>query len=148
MWYTLFNIRKIRLFHTQYPIQLLVQIMVHQLQQCPSNRCAAVQNAAAHIIFNHANPLLIKLHWLPVAACIKFTPFVQTYRVLAGCTPSYLNSLVRASAKLRRLCSARVSSGKAVCSDMVIQTIFIQAGLQAHLDQSVTDIDDVSDRLT
>ena len=36
-----------------------------------------IQNAAARLVFNqpkraHVTPLLIELHWLPVAACIKF----------------------------------------------------------------------------
>lgn len=41
-------------------------------------------------------PVLITLHWLPVAACINFKSLVLTYRVLAGSAPSYLNNCVPA----------------------------------------------------
>ena len=43
------------------------------------------------------NPLLIELHWLPVAARIKFKPLMIAYRVIAGYAPTYLNALVRAN---------------------------------------------------
>src|SRR4029434_9060346 len=45
------------------------------------------QNAAARLVFNqpkraHVTPLLIELHWLPVAARIKFKSFQVTYACL------------------------------------------------------------------
>src|SRR4029434_11094321 len=48
-----------------------------------------IQNAAARLVFNqpkraHVTPLLIDLHWLPVAARIKFKSLIFAYRVLAG----------------------------------------------------------------
>src|SRR4029434_542861 len=42
-------------------------------------------------------PLLIELHWLPVAARIKFKSLMLAYRVIAGSAPTYLNALVRAN---------------------------------------------------
>ena len=39
-------------------------------------------------------PLLIELHWLPVAARIKFKSLMLAYRVLDGSAPTYLNALV------------------------------------------------------
>ena len=41
----------------------------------------------------HVTPLLIELHWLPVAARIKFKSLMLAYRVLAGSAPTYLNAL-------------------------------------------------------
>src|SRR4029434_6472653 len=41
--------------------------------------------------------LLIELHWLPVAARIKFKSLMLAYRVLTGSAPTYLNALVRAN---------------------------------------------------
>ena len=37
--------------------------------------------------------LLIELHWLPVAARIKFMSLMLAYRVLDGSAPTYLNAL-------------------------------------------------------
>ena len=70
-----------------------------------------IQNAAAHLVFNqpqraHVTPLLIELHWLPVAARIKFKSLLLAYRVLAGSAPIYLNALVRANVTPRMLRSS------------------------------------------
>src|SRR4029434_2660941 len=51
-------------------------------------------------------PLLIELHYLPVAARIKFLSLMLAYRVLAGSAPTYLNALVRANGTPRMLCSS------------------------------------------
>src|SRR4029434_1705315 len=45
----------------------------------------------------HVTPLLTELHWLPVAARIKFKSLLLAYRMLAGSAPIYLNALVRAN---------------------------------------------------
>src|SRR4029434_167176 len=42
-------------------------------------------------------PLLIELHWLPVAARIKFKSLMLAYRVLTGSAPTYLNALATAN---------------------------------------------------
>src|SRR4029434_4629649 len=70
-----------------------------------------IQNAAARLVFNqpkraHVTPLLIDLHWLPVAARIKFKSLMLAYRVLAGSAPNYLNALVRANVTSRTLRSS------------------------------------------
>ena len=49
--------------------------------------------AAARLVFNqpkraHVTRLLIELHWLPVAARIKFKSLMLAYRVLAGSAPT------------------------------------------------------------
>src|SRR4029434_218720 len=51
-------------------------------------------------------PLLIELHWLPVAARIKFKSLMLAYRVLDGSAPTYLNALVRPNVTRRMLCSS------------------------------------------
>ncbi|KAJ8379879.1 hypothetical protein SKAU_G00006570 [Synaphobranchus kaupii] len=88
--FLLYNIR-IRLYRTTYSTQLLVQTMVtSRLDYCNSllaslPACAIlplqlIQNAAARLVFNlpkfsHVTPLLRSLHWLPVAARIRFRPW-------------------------------------------------------------------------
>src|SRR4029434_9669863 len=47
----------------------------------------------------------IELHWLPVAARIKFKSLMLAYRVIAGSAPTYLNALVRANVTPRTLSS-------------------------------------------
>src|SRR4029434_4136808 len=40
-----------------------------------------------HHVYLFVTPLLIELHWLPVAARIKFKPLMIAYRVIAGSAP-------------------------------------------------------------
>ena len=98
--FALFNIRKIRPYLTQYATQLLVQTLVSSrldycnalltgLPACVVKPLQMIQNAAARLVFNqpkraHVTPLLIELHWLPVAARIKFKSLMLAYRVIAG----------------------------------------------------------------
>ncbi len=86
--FALHNIRKIRPFLTEHAAQLLVQaLVISRLDYCnalladlPSNTIKPlqmIQNAAARLVFNEpkrtrVTPLFISLHWLPVAARIKF----------------------------------------------------------------------------
>ncbi len=42
----------------------------------------------------HVTPLFISLHWLPVAACIKFKTLMLAYRTATGSAPSYFHSLI------------------------------------------------------
>src|SRR4029434_10306134 len=65
----------------------------------------------ARLVFNepkrvHVTPLLIDLHWLPVAARIKLQSLMPAYIVLAGSAPTYLNALVRANVTPRMLHSS------------------------------------------
>ncbi|KAJ8334024.1 hypothetical protein SKAU_G00413430 [Synaphobranchus kaupii] len=87
--FLLYNIRRIQPYLTTYSTQLLVQTIVTScLDYCNSPlaslpACAIlplqlIQNAAARLVFNlpefsHVNPLLRSLHWLPVAARIRFS---------------------------------------------------------------------------
>ncbi len=70
-----------------------------------------IQNAAAQLVFNepkraHVTPLFISLHWLPVAAHIKFKTLMLAYRTTTGSAPSYFHSLLRIYIPFRSLRSA------------------------------------------
>src|SRR4029434_3703975 len=104
--FALFNIRKIRPYLTQYATQLLVQTLMSSrldycndlltgLPACVGKPLQMIQNAAARVVFTHpkrahVTRLLIELHWLPVAARIKFKSLMLAYRVLTGSAPTYL----------------------------------------------------------
>ncbi len=58
-----------------------------------------IQNAAARLVFNepkrvHVTPLFISLHWLPVAARIKFKTQMLAYKTTTGSAPAYFHSLL------------------------------------------------------
>ncbi len=70
-----------------------------------------IQNAAARLIFNepkkmHVTPLFINLHWLPIAARIKFKALMFALRTTSGSAPFYLNSLLQIYMPFRSLRSA------------------------------------------
>ncbi len=70
-----------------------------------------IQNAAARLIFNepkrmHVTPLFINLHWLPIAARIKFKTLMFAYKTTTGSAPLYLNSLLQTYVPSRSLRSA------------------------------------------
>ncbi len=86
--FALYNIKKIRPFLSEHATQLLVQALVlSRLDYCNAllaglpassiKHLQLIQNAAARLIFNepkttHVTFLFINLHWLPIAAHIKF----------------------------------------------------------------------------
>ncbi len=70
-----------------------------------------IQNVAARLIFNepkimHITPLFINLHWLTIAARIKFKASMVVYRTTSGSAPLYLNSLLQTYMPSRSLRSA------------------------------------------
>ncbi len=102
--FALYNIKKIRPFLSEHATQLLVQALVSVqtwLLQCSLGRSSShfikplqlIQNAAARLIFNepkrtHVTPLFISVHWLPIAARIKFKALIFAFRTtLWLCTP-------------------------------------------------------------
>lgn len=121
--FSLFNIRKIRPYLTQHATQLLVQtLVISRLDYCNAlltglPACAVkplqmIQNAAARLVYNqpkrsHVTPLFIELHWLPLAARIKFKALMLAYRVVSGSAPVYLNTLLKTYTPLRPLRSAK-----------------------------------------
>ncbi len=120
--FALHNIRKIRPFLIKHAAQLLVQaLVISRLDYCnallaglPSNTIKPlqmIQNAAARLVFNepkraHVTPLFISLHWLPVAAHIKFKTLMLAYRTTTGSAPAYFHSLLRIYIPSRSLRSA------------------------------------------
>ncbi len=109
--FALYHIKKIRPFLSEYATQLLVQALVlSRLDYCnallaglPASSIKPlqlIQNATARLIFNepkrtHVTPLFINLHWLPIAARIKFKALMFTYKTTSGSAPLYLNSLLQ-----------------------------------------------------
>ncbi len=99
-----------RSFLTQHAAQLFVQaLVISRLDYCnallagpPSctiKPLQMIQNAAARLVFSeprraHVTPLFVSLHWLPVAARIKFKTLMLAYRTATGSAPSYLHSLM------------------------------------------------------
>uniref|UniRef100_A0A8C1VQ90 Reverse transcriptase domain-containing protein n=1 Tax=Cyprinus carpio TaxID=7962 RepID=A0A8C1VQ90_CYPCA len=108
--FALHNIRKIRFFLTEHAAQLLVQaLVISRLDFCnallaglPSSTIKSlqmIQNAAARLVFNeprraYVTPLFISLHWLLVAARIKFKTLMLAYRTATGSAPTYFHSLL------------------------------------------------------
>ncbi len=54
----------------------------------------------------HVTRLFINLHWLPIAARIKFKALMFAYRTTSGSAPLYLNSLLQTYMPSRSLHSA------------------------------------------
>ena len=120
--FLLYNIRKIRPFLTEQTAQILIQaLVISRLDYCNSLLAGApasairplqlVQNAAARLVFNrpkfsHTTSLLCSLHWLPVAARIRFKTLVLAYRAVKGSAPSYLQAMVKPYTPTRPLRSA------------------------------------------
>ncbi len=119
--FALYNI-KIRPFLSEHATQLLIQALVlSRLDYCnallaglPASSIKPlqwIQNAAARLIFNepkrtHVTPLFINLHWLPIAARIKFKALMFADRNTSGSAPLYLNLLLQTYMPSRSLCSA------------------------------------------
>ncbi len=69
------------------------------IPSCTIKPLQMIQNAVAWLVFSkhkraHVTPLFISLHWLPVAARIKFKTLMLAYRTATGSAPSYFHSLI------------------------------------------------------
>ncbi|KAL0195231.1 hypothetical protein M9458_008803 [Cirrhinus mrigala] len=116
--FALHNIRKIRPFLTQLLVQALViskldycNALLAGLPSCTIKPLQMIQNAAARLVFNepkrvHVTPLFITLHWLPIAARIKFKTLMLAYRTATGSAPAYLHSVLPIYTPSRTLRSA------------------------------------------
>ncbi len=120
--FALNNIKKIRPFLSEHATQLLVQALVlSRLDYCnallaglPASSIKPlqlIQNAAARLIFNepkrtYITHLFINLHWLPIAAHIKFKALMFAYRTTSCYAPLYLNALLQTYMPSRSLRSA------------------------------------------
>ncbi len=114
--------KSFRPFLTEHATQLLVQaLVISRLHYCsallaglPSNTIThlrIIQNAAARLVFNepkraHVTPLFISLHWLPIAAHIKFKTLMLAYRKNTGSAPTYFHSILLIYITSRSLRSA------------------------------------------
>ncbi|KAK3545153.1 hypothetical protein QTP70_001667 [Hemibagrus guttatus] len=125
--FLLYNIRRIRPFLSTQATQVLVQsLVILRLDYCNSllaglplnaiRPLQMIQNAAARLVFNlpkfsHTTPLLRSLHWLPVAARIRFKTLMLAYKAKNGPAPSYLKALITpctASRSLRSTSTAQL----------------------------------------
>ena len=66
-----------------------------------------IQNAAARLIYNlpkssHVTPLLLDLHWLPVAAHIQFKTMMMAFKAVNVTAPISFQTLVRPHAQHER----------------------------------------------
>ncbi|KAI5606726.1 hypothetical protein C0J50_7537, partial [Silurus asotus] len=104
--FLLYNIRRIRPFLSTQAAQVLVQsLVISRLDYCssllaglPLNAIRPLQMIAALLVFNqpkfsHTTPLLRSLHWLPVAARIRFKTLMLAYKAKNGPAPFYLSDL-------------------------------------------------------
>ena len=78
------------------------------LPACVMRSLQMIQNAMARLVFDrlkrtHVTPLLVTLHWFPVAARITFTFLTHTYRTTTGSVPAYLNSMMKCYSRSRPL---------------------------------------------
>ncbi len=81
------------------------------LSSCTIKPLQMIQNAAARLVFSepkraHVTPLFVSLHWLPVAARIKFKTLMLAYRTTTGSAPTYFHSLMTIYIPSRSLRSA------------------------------------------
>ena len=104
--------------HIQY---IHVHVHLYTLDYCNSllynipkyvhNKLQFVQNAAARLItcsrkYDHITPILIDLHWLPIAEHIKFKILLLTFKALYEQSPIYIKNLVTRYSPTRSLCSS------------------------------------------
>ena len=129
-FYHLRNIAKIRKYLSLQTTETLVHAFVTSkidhfnclLFGLPNHllsKLQSIQNAAARVItcsrkHCHITPILIQLHWLPVADRIKFKILLITYKSLNNLAPSYIADLIsryKPSRNLRSSSSLQLNRG-------------------------------------
>lgn len=105
------NIGRIRPFLSQSATEKLVHAFISSkldynnalLYGLPTTligKLQKIQNCAARIVTRtckraHITPILSSLHWLPVAARIKYKILLLTFKCIHGTAPAYLCKLIR-----------------------------------------------------
>ena len=105
------NIFKIRKFLSYDTCKMLIHAFVtaridycnsllYGQPKCILKHLQSVLNSAARLIhltsrYEHVTPLLIQLHWLPIAQRITFKIAVITFKALHGAAPSYITDLIK-----------------------------------------------------
>ena len=123
-FYHLRRISQIRKFLTESALAQLIHAFVISQLDCNSflaglpksslDRLQRVQNAAARLIkgakkCDPISPILLDLHWLPIAFRIDFQIALVTYRCLHCLAPRYLSSLLRLPVSSRLACDRLIS---------------------------------------
>ena len=124
-YFHLRNIARIRKYLSESAAQSLVHAFVSsRIDYCnslfsglPKNlltKLQHVQNSAARIVKHvrkreHITPILIDLHWLPVAQRIKFKILLLTFKAMHGMSPEYICDLIHTYQPARSLRSADAS---------------------------------------
>ena len=100
---------KIRKYISPKTIELLVHAFVSsKLDFCNSllygipkhllRKLQSVQNAAVRLVtslkFDHVTPILVQLHWLPIAESIKFKIVLLTFKCLHDLSPFNIKELL------------------------------------------------------
>ncbi|XP_068723293.1 uncharacterized protein [Montipora capricornis] len=92
--------------------------LLYGLPKYQLSKLQRIQTIAARLItdtmkFDHINPVLYNLHWLPVNYRIQFKILVITFKAIYGMAPSYLSNLI----------CIRSSSRYSLCNN---DTIFLE----------------------
>lgn len=104
------TLSRMRKYLTTDAVKTIVQaVIISRLDYCNSllngcpdklvQRLQRVQNSAARLVSrcprrNHITPVLMSLHWLPVAARIKYKVALITFKILNNAAPVYLRDLL------------------------------------------------------
>jgi hypothetical protein len=116
------NIGKIRPFLTQSATEKMVHAFVssrldhhnsllYGLPKHLTNKLQRIQNHAARIVtrinkYDHVQPTLKSLHWLPISSRIDFKILLLTFKCIHGTAPAYLSKLIQPYKPSRSLRSA------------------------------------------
>ena len=104
------NISRIRKYLTEDAAAILVHSLViskldnlnallYGLPDTTLHKLQLIQNHAAKIVvrkkkLDHVTPIMISLHWLPIAYRIKYKVLLLTHKCIFGKAPGYLSSLL------------------------------------------------------
>ena len=76
-----------------------------------TDKLQRIQNNTVHFMmctakYDHIQPVLWSLHWLPVPSRIKYKILLLTYKCINGTTPAYLHQLIKPYQSIHTLHSA------------------------------------------